>query len=293
MGAVNTTYTFAANDTITSTKMNDIIDQTTFTNEAVFNTTLAVSLGKLKVNTQGITSNEMAANSVGTIAITDLNVTTAKLASSSVTADKLDASVGVARATLKVKTGESQRSFSDYISIPVVMSINTSVTPKIVTVTSVIPHGYLAEEPFYIHVDGTTDYQVCGFVGSVINTTSFTFNTTSTSIPAGTASIWFFDPAKYNSRNIKRVHPAKPVLNDDFDTSDSFAQYVQDNPSFSATFNTPLVDVSNACVIGSKDITDEVNSKWFAFYSPTQGLKEYSGTTVIPYYTHFSVAVFT
>ena len=64
MGAVNTTYTFTATDTITSTKMNDIIDQTTFTNDAVFDTTLAVASGKLKVNAQGITSNEMAASSV-------------------------------------------------------------------------------------------------------------------------------------------------------------------------------------------------------------------------------------
>lgn len=82
MGAVNTTYTFTATDTITSTKMNDIIDQTTFTNDAVFDTTLAVASGKLKVNAQGITSNELAANAVKTIAIEDGAVTSAKLNSS-------------------------------------------------------------------------------------------------------------------------------------------------------------------------------------------------------------------
>ena len=90
MGAVNTTYTFTATDTITSTKMNNIIDQTTFTNDAVFDTTLAVASGKLKVNAQGITSNELAANSVITAKITDSNVTTAKIADSSITALKLD-----------------------------------------------------------------------------------------------------------------------------------------------------------------------------------------------------------
>ena len=78
MGAVNTTYTFTATDTITSTKMNNIIDQTTFTNDAVFDTTLAVASGKLKVNTQGITSNELAANAVKTIAIEDGAVTQEK-----------------------------------------------------------------------------------------------------------------------------------------------------------------------------------------------------------------------
>ena len=78
MGAVNTTYTFTATDTITSTKMNDIIDQTTFTSDAVFDTTLAVASGKLKVNAQGITSNELAAAAVKTIAIEDGAVTQAK-----------------------------------------------------------------------------------------------------------------------------------------------------------------------------------------------------------------------
>lgn len=82
MGAVNTTYTFTATDTITSTKMNNIIDQTTFTDDAVFDTTLFVASGKLKVNAQGITSNELAANAVKTIAIEDGAVTSLKLNSS-------------------------------------------------------------------------------------------------------------------------------------------------------------------------------------------------------------------
>ena len=85
MGAVNTTYTFTATDTITSTKMNDIIDQTTFTNDAVFDTTLAVAAGKLKVNSQGITSNELAAGAVLTSKIVDANVTTEKIADSTST----------------------------------------------------------------------------------------------------------------------------------------------------------------------------------------------------------------
>jgi microcystin-dependent protein len=58
--------------------MNNIIDQTTFTDDAVFDTTLFVASGKLKVNAQGITSNELAANAVKTIAIEDGAVTQAK-----------------------------------------------------------------------------------------------------------------------------------------------------------------------------------------------------------------------
>ena len=64
MGAVDTTYTFTATDTITSAKMNNIIDQTTITTDAIIGTTLDVASGKLKVRSSGITSNEMGSASV-------------------------------------------------------------------------------------------------------------------------------------------------------------------------------------------------------------------------------------
>lgn len=71
MGAVDTTYTFTATDTITSTKMNNIIDQTTITTDAIIGTTLEVATGKLKVRAAGITSNELATGSVTSNAIAD------------------------------------------------------------------------------------------------------------------------------------------------------------------------------------------------------------------------------
>ena len=90
MGAVNTTYTFTATDTITSTKMNNIIDQTTMTSDAVFTGgTIEVVSGKLRVASGKITSNELGANSVVTAAIADSSVTTAKIANSSVTTAKI------------------------------------------------------------------------------------------------------------------------------------------------------------------------------------------------------------
>jgi hypothetical protein len=67
MGVVNTTYTFSGTDTITSAKLNNIIDDTTFTSDAIQGTTLqVVSPGKLAVNALGITSNELASESVTT-----------------------------------------------------------------------------------------------------------------------------------------------------------------------------------------------------------------------------------
>lgn len=80
MGAVDTTYTFTATDTITSTKMNNIIDQTTMTGDAIIGNTLEVASGKLKVRSLGITSNEIADSNVITVKIADANVTQAKLA---------------------------------------------------------------------------------------------------------------------------------------------------------------------------------------------------------------------
>jgi hypothetical protein len=74
--------------------MNNNIDETTFTGDAIQGTTLqVVSPGKLAVSAGGITSNEMAANSVVTTAITDSNVTTAKIADANVTQAKLAANV--------------------------------------------------------------------------------------------------------------------------------------------------------------------------------------------------------
>ena len=104
MGAVDTTYTFTATDTITSAKMNNIIDQTTITTDAIIGTTLEVASGKLKVRAAGITSNELATNAVTanaiaadavtTAKILDANVTTAKIADANVTTAKIaDASI--------------------------------------------------------------------------------------------------------------------------------------------------------------------------------------------------------
>jgi len=70
MGVVNTTYTFSGTDTITSLKMNNIIDDTTFTADAIIGTTLEVASGKLKIRSAGITSNELGAGSVNPSATT-------------------------------------------------------------------------------------------------------------------------------------------------------------------------------------------------------------------------------
>jgi hypothetical protein len=90
MGVVNTTYTFSGTDTITSSKLNNIIDDTTFTSDAIQGSTLqVVSPGKLAVSAGGVTSNELASNSVVTAKIANGAVITEKISDSAVTTIKL------------------------------------------------------------------------------------------------------------------------------------------------------------------------------------------------------------
>ena len=132
-GVVETTNTFATNNVITSTAMNNIIDQTLFTSDAIVssNTTLALVAGKLKVGT--ITSNEMgvgavttnaiAADAVTTAKILDANVTTAKILDANVTTAKiLDANVTPAKLSQPLTRATAQNSTSgtnvNFTSIP-------------------------------------------------------------------------------------------------------------------------------------------------------------------------------
>jgi hypothetical protein len=84
MGAVNTTYTFTATDVITSTKMNNIIDETVMTGDAVLGGSggsggLDIASGRLSISNGAINSSRLATNSVTTNAITDGSVEPIKL----------------------------------------------------------------------------------------------------------------------------------------------------------------------------------------------------------------------
>lgn len=84
MGAVNTTYTFTPTDTITSTKMNNIIDETVMTSDSVLGGSggsggLDISSGKLSISANAINSSRLASSSVTTNAIANGAVTPEKL----------------------------------------------------------------------------------------------------------------------------------------------------------------------------------------------------------------------
>jgi hypothetical protein len=88
MGAVDTTYTFTATDTITSAKMNNIIDQTTITTMPLLARLLMLRL----VSSRFVLLVLHLMRWVLTLllpAITDANVTTAKIADSNVITSKI------------------------------------------------------------------------------------------------------------------------------------------------------------------------------------------------------------
>jgi len=148
--------------------MNNIIDDTTFTSDAIQGTTLqVVSPGKLAVSAGGITSNELASNAVVTAKIADSNVTTAKIADSNVTTAKIaDSSVTQAKlASNVVGNGPLVVAYSS-----VATSVPTGVTPTKITLGTEVhdTNNNFANSRFTPTVAGY--YQINGFVNTTANT---------------------------------------------------------------------------------------------------------------------------
>jgi hypothetical protein len=167
-GVVETTDTFAANQVITSTLMNNIIDQTQFTSTALAagTGTLALVDGRMKVATGGITSNEMAvdaitanaiaADAVTTAKILDANVTTAKILDANVTTAKiLDANVTPAKLSQPLTRATAQNSTSG-------TSVNFTSIPSWVKKISVLLSG--------VSTNGSSNLLIQIGSGSIVTT---------------------------------------------------------------------------------------------------------------------------
>lgn len=79
MAKITTGQSFNAGDQITSTKLNNIVGTAFLDSDSVTGTTLNLTSGQLKVATNGITNNELNANSVTTAKIANDAVTYAKI----------------------------------------------------------------------------------------------------------------------------------------------------------------------------------------------------------------------
>jgi hypothetical protein len=91
MPVVDTTRTFTNNEQITSTKLNEIMDNSSFVSGAVVTSGgLEITAGgQMQIESNGVTTAKIADANVTTSKIADANVTTAKIADANVTTAKI------------------------------------------------------------------------------------------------------------------------------------------------------------------------------------------------------------
>lgn len=261
-GVVNTTDTFLANQVITSTVMNNIIDQTLFTSDAIAsgNTTLALVAGKLKVGT--ITSNEMgvaavtanaiAADAVTTAKILDANVTTAKILDANVTTAKiLDANVTTAKiadaAITAPKLNGAQTGTAPIFGVRAWVNFNGTTSADIggtytrslttVTVTTSVPHGLIVGHKVFLDFTSGGAADGAFVVTAITSSTIFTVtHGTSGTIPSGNVTLSRrLINASGNVANVSYLAAGKYAVN--FTTALPDANYAR---SGFANFNSGL-----------------------------------------------------
>ena len=258
MGAVDTTYTFTATDTITSTKMNNIIDQTTMTSDAIIGNTLEVASGKLKVRAQGITSNEMATGSVSSDAI----------ANGSVTSTKTDSN-GPKWGSAYTDVGSNTASNPYYFSItPNRTGNGTSVLQFGSTVgnngNAYISRSAGANGNFDIATSGTgafTIYNPNGFTylnsPNGFNIYKDASNNANFPVPAGTAPVfgaraWVNFDAQRDSSGASNTSNTNRYIR----ASGNVSRVLKDaNGIFTVTFITPMPNNGYAVSINTSDIS--------------------------------------
>jgi hypothetical protein len=290
MGVVNTTYTFTGTDTITSSKLNNIIDDTTFTSDAISGSTLQiVSPGKLAVAAGGITSNELGSNSVTTAKITDANVTTAKIADASVTPAKLSNSdfgaftVASGVATLDDNSVTTSKITDANITAPKLSGTQTGTAPifgirawvnfnaqantdlsgtyartssTTVTITATA-HGLIAGNAVFIDFavgTGTAPFDGLYLVDSVTDANTFTVISSTTTTSTGTATLR--RKTIRGSGNVSCVSAAYSGANP---ASPPASDQSAGNGYYVLNFSTAMPD-SNFCVSGVVSQDGELTS---------------------------------
>lgn len=243
MGVVNTTHTFATNDVITSTLMNNIIDQTEFISSALANGTLDLNgSGQIKVATGGITSNEMATDAVtanaiasgvitnakisataaislsklasealpagitvATANLVDANVTTAKIANAAITAPKLD---GAQTGSAPVFGVRAWANFDTTANADLAGTFSRSGTTVTVTVTG---HGLIAGNLIFIDFTvGTGTVAPDGLYVVATVTDANNFTVTSAASASGTGTVALRRKEIKSSGNISCISAAAP-----------------------------------------------------------------------------------
>jgi len=98
MAIINKGKTFANGEQLTADKLNQVIDNATFTTSAVDNVSTQLAGEAIIVKDGGVTTAKLNDNAITTAKIADANVTTAKIADANVTTAKIaDANVTTAK----------------------------------------------------------------------------------------------------------------------------------------------------------------------------------------------------
>ena len=239
-GVVNTTHVFATNEVITSTLMNNIIDETEFTSDALANGTLAITGGKIKVATGGITANEMAADAVTATAILNGTITNAKINASAaidlsklgtgalptaitiasanivdgtiVTADIADAAItapkldGAQTGTAPIYGIRAWANFNSTTNTNVAGTYSRNGTTVTITVTG---HGLIAGNLIFIdHTVGTGTAPFDGLYEVLAVTDANTFTVTSSASTSSTGTVTLLRKTIRASGNISCISAA-------------------------------------------------------------------------------------
>jgi len=303
-GVVNTTNTFSDNAVITSASLNNIIDQTFFTSDAIVagNTTLALVGDKLKVGT--ITSNEMGPSAVTLNAIADGVITNAKInASAAIDLSKLatgalPAAITIASANIVDGTIATADIASAAITAPKLDGAQTGTAPVFgvrawvnfdgttaaniggtyvrvgttVTVTTTVDHGLIVGHKVYL--DFTSGTAVDGaFV--VTGRTSSTIFTVTHGTPGDTTGSVTLNRrlirASGNVANVSLLGTGQYAVN--FTTALPDANYAR---SGFANFSTLGV----AGLVGGNSTTATTAQSCDIFVANTTNAAEFNATVV-------------
>lgn len=159
MPVVNTTNSFTNNEQITSTKLNDIMDNSSFVSGAV------VTSGGLEITAGG--QMQIASDGVTTARILDANVTTAKIANSNVTTAKI-ADANVTQVKLAPNVAGNGPAFRAYASSTTAIP-NGALTKVNLATESFDTESYFTSSRFTPLVAGY--YMITGSVDFISATT--------------------------------------------------------------------------------------------------------------------------
>jgi len=232
MAIINKGKSFANGEQLTADKLNQVIDNATFTTSAVDNVSTQLSGGAIIVKDGGVTTAKLNDSAVTTAKIADANVTTAKIADANVTFAKLtdvidDDTMATATDTT-LATSESIKAYVDSLLSSAIFTesfesseinppaANTTVsashslssTPKIAQAVyrcKIADNGWSVGDEIIAVSDSDSGF---GHAGLVVNSSEIKYRATYSAMryPHGTLSNVGFSPTSPNWKLVLKAY---------------------------------------------------------------------------------------